>query len=152
MAPPVLVGFNFPIGVPRFLAQKSFAPTVWDSGPITFSGAGGLGCQDDPAAEYLLRVTGLDTQHQNAFGDFIRGAVTDGFFWKFDALYIGNDTSAHSLQNLIFGAYTGTIVGSPNFWADHGFAGTNSNTSPDYIDTGFNASTAPSPKHSQNSA
>jgi hypothetical protein len=46
------------------------------------------------------------------------------------------------------GTYNGTLVNSPAFTADQGFTGAASK----YIDTGFNPTTAPTPKFTQNDA
>ena len=56
---------------------------------------------------------------------FICGGVTDGWWSKWDILYLhATDTSAHALLNLESTSYTGALVATnPTFTANQGFTG-----------------------------
>jgi hypothetical protein len=113
---------------------------------IAISGAGA------EATTFLLRTTGLDIAHMVAYSNLINGLVADGLWTKFDMLHIyATQDSTTALLNLISSSYNGTINGSPTFTADRGFRGAEG-SSTIYIDTGFNPSSASSPKFTLNSA
>lgn len=80
----------------------------------------------------------------------IRAIKATGAWSLSDALYV---TAAHDTQaaklNWIDDAYNLTAVASPTFVADRGYTGDGSSS---YLDTGFNPTTAPSPKFTQNDA
>jgi len=104
------------------------------------------------ATAFLARTSGLDATHTNAYTALIDGLVADGIWAKLDVLYIyATDTSVNAVLNLVSTNYNGTISGSPTFTADRGFTGTDSNTL-NFINPGFNPTTAPSPKSVLNSA
>lgn len=108
------------------------------------------GCS--PGAEataFLARTSGLNAAHTNAYCTMINGLVTDGVFAKLDALYIfATDTSTNALLSLVSATYNATVTGTPTFTADTGYTTSLGNL----IDTGFNPTTAPTPKFVQNSA
>jgi hypothetical protein len=103
------------------------------------------------ATAFLARTSGLDTTHTNAYVALINGLVADGIWSKLDMLHVyATQDSTTALLNLVSTSFSGTVYGAPTFTADRGFTGTNGSSSV-YIDTGFNATTAPSPKFTQNS-
>ncbi|MGX1322682.1 hypothetical protein AB7M17_006135 [Bradyrhizobium sp. USDA 377] len=114
--------------------------------------AGGGSVPGPEASAFLARTSGLDATHTNAYTDLINGLVTDVIWSKLDALYIyATADSTTAMLNLVQNAYNLTQHGSPTFTTDRGFTGTDS-SSTIYMDTGFNPSTATSPKFTQNDA
>ena len=78
--------------------------------------------------------------------------MTDGIWDKLDVLHVyATQDSTTAKLNLVSSSFTATANGSPTFTADRGFTGVNGSSTV-YIDTGFNAWTAPTPKFVQNSA
>ncbi len=118
------------------------------SGP----GAGGAGGTSSEVSQFLSRTSGLDGTHVSAYTALINGMVTDSIWTKFDVLHIYATQNATTAQiNLISSSYPATVNGSPTFTTDRGYQGTESSTTV-YINTGFNPSTAGSPKYTANSA
>jgi len=111
---------------------------------------GGATCA--AATAFLARTSGLNATHTAAYIALICGLVADGIWVQLDMLHIyATQDSTTALLNLVSTSYNGTAHGSPTFTTDRGFTGVNgSNTV--YIDTGFNASTATSPKFVRDSA
>lgn len=102
------------------------------------------------SAAFLARTSGLDSRHAIAYDTMICGLVSDGVFAKLDMLHVyATQDSATSLLNLVSASFAGTNH-SAVFTADSGWKGTHDGS--DYIDTGFNPTTASSPKFTQNSA
>src|SRR5258706_6363418 len=126
-----------------------FSPQILGrSRPRTASGGGG----GETASAFLARTSGLDSTHITAYTNLLNGLDTDGLTSKLDMLHVyATQDSTTALLNLVSSSFTGTANGSPTFTADRGFTGTNS-SSTIYIDTGFNPSTASSPKFTKNSA
>lgn len=113
--------------------------------------AGGGSVPGPEASAFLARTSGLDATHTNAYTDLINGLVTDGIWSKLDALYIyATQDQTTALLNLVSSSYNAAKHGTPTFTADRGFTGTDS-SSTIYLDSGFNPSTATSPKYTQNS-
>lgn len=109
----------------------------------------GAGC--DEYQEFIVRTSGLDSVHRDAYRDLICGLVTDGIWDKLDILRVyATQDSTTALLNLKSSSYTGTVHGSPTFTADLGFTGSDG-SSTIYIDSGFNPSTAGG-NYTQNSA
>ncbi len=101
---------------------------------------------------FLLRTSGLDATHQNAYDAYICGLVTDSLWSKFDVLYIlATQNATTALLNLVSTSYNGIANGSPAFTVDRGYTGVDGSSTV-YIDTGFNAATAPSPQYTTNLA
>ncbi len=77
--------------------------------------------------------------------------LKDGGVWtKLDVLYLTAAADAQvARQNWIADIYNLTAVNSPTHTADRGYTGNGSSA---YLDTGFNATTASTPKFVQNSA
>lgn len=105
------------------------------------------------AAAFLARTSGLDLTHRNAYTDLINGLDTDSLFTKFDFLHIyATQDATTALLNLVSSSYDGTKNGvTISFAADRGFTGVHASTT-NYIATGFNPTSAPSPKYTLNSA
>jgi hypothetical protein len=103
------------------------------------------------AAALVARFTTQPTNARKALIDTFVGALkTAGVWTKLDALYVmaAHDSQA-ARQNWIADEYNLTPVASPTFTVDRGYQ---SDGSSSYLTTGFNPSTAPSPKFTQNSA
>lgn len=81
----------------------------------------------------------------------VNAMVAAGVWEKLDVLYLfaAADSQAALINWVAPGTYDGTLVNAPTFAADEGFTGNGSNT---LITTGFNPTTAPSPKFTQDSA
>jgi hypothetical protein len=104
---------------------------------------------------FFIRAPGLDNTHFAAYDALICGLVTDGVFPLLDVLqiYATQDLSTAEL-NLISSSYSATQPGGGStflFTVDRGFTGVAGQTC-EYLDVGFNASTASSPNYVQNSA
>jgi hypothetical protein len=129
-----------------------FSPQIIARTRVFTSGGGGGGGGAAPgpnATAFLARTSGLDTTHRNAYIDFINGLDTDSLFAKFDWLQVyATQDSTTALLNLVSSSYNATLVTAPTFTADRGFTGVSGN----YIDSGFNPSTAGSPNYVQNSS
>ena len=99
---------------------------------------------------FLARLATTPTTAQTtAYNNLISGLVYSGVWAKLDGLFLfAAPNSADALTNLIQ-AGTATVSGSPTFAANAGYTAT---TSSDYIDSGFNPTTASSPNYTQNSA
>ena len=103
------------------------------------------------SAAFLARTSGLDTTHTNAYTALIDGLVADGVWPKLDVLHIYATQNTTTAQlNLVQSSYPATINGAPTFTADRGYTGVGGSTT--YLDSGFNPTTAPSPKFTLNSA
>jgi hypothetical protein len=125
------------------------------------------------ATNFLARVAALpatlDTTHTNAYTNMICGLVTDGVITGtmngansgsgacgsyIDALYVfatnttsGTNTSA-ALLNLCGTSYTASPQNSPTFAADQGYTGLAASSQ--YVNLGFNPSTATTPNYVRN--
>lgn len=111
------------------------------------------------ATAFIARTSGLDATHTAAYKALLNGLTTDGLFNSdgtssiFDALYIiATQDEATAVLNLVSTSFGITKNGTPNFTADTGYLGTDSASPSNFLDTGFNPSTASSPKYTQNSA
>ena len=101
--------------------------------------------------QFLNRTSGLDATHVSAYQALIDGLVTDGVWSKLDVLYIyATQSAANASLNLVSNNYNAGVRGSPTFTVDRGFTGVDNSTTV-FIDTGFNCTSAPSPKFTQNS-
>ena len=90
--------------------------------------------------QFLARTSGLDSTHIAAYTALIDGLVADGIWAKIDALYIfATQTSGNALVNLKSSSYLATISGSLTHTADDGYTMAGGSN---YVNTGFNASTA----------
>lgn len=88
---------------------------------------------------------------KTAIDDCVKALVAGGVWDKLDVLYMlaAADSQAALVNWVNPGTYDGTLVNSPTFTADEGFTGNGSST---LITTGFNPTSAPSPKFIQDSA
>lgn len=108
------------------------------------SGGGTTGCSQ--ATAYLARATG-ETAHASDLTTLICGLVTDGVWSKLDALYVlAQQTQADARLNLVSSSYS--LSAGATFTAYRGLSAFGSAG----LNTGFNASLAPSPKFTLNSA
>lgn len=120
------------------------------------TGTGGTGTYNLSASQTVISETitvGLSSASQTNYTNLICGLVTDGVFSSFDFLYIfatqDEVTAKLSLINNTFSMST-INSGALSFTANTGYA--NNNAPNNYLDLGFNAATASSPKFVQNSA
>lgn len=105
---------------------------------------------NDEAAAYIERFATPPTEARKALADTLVGSLkTAGAWGNADAIYLlaAPDAQSH-LLNLVQNAYNLIAVNSPAFEADRGGTGDGLTS---YYDTGFNPTTAPSPKFTQNS-
>lgn len=103
------------------------------------------------AAALVARMTTPPVGSRKMLIDTLVGSLkTTGIWAKLDALYImaAADSQAAKL-NWISSSFNLTAVSAPTFTVDRGFAG---NGTSSYLDTGFDATTAPSAKFILNSA
>ena len=112
----------------------------------------GAGVSYDAAATALFaRFTTPPTSARKAVINTLIVALKDAGVWsKLDALYLfaAADSQA-ARQNWVQDLYNATAVSSPTFTADRGY---NGDGSASYVDSGFNPTTAVTPKFVQNSA
>lgn len=117
------------------------------------TGTGGTGTYNVNNSQTVVSETltgSLSTTDTTNYTTLVCGLVTDGIFAKLDMLHIYaaiNNTTA--LLNLISSSFTGIEHGTLTFTAFTGYTG---NGSTGYIDSQFKASTASSPKFTQDSA
>ena len=105
------------------------------------------GCSQ--ATAFIAREDGSQTNN-SAITTMICGMVTDGTWSLLDGLYIfATNDATNAKLNLVSSSFSITPQSSPTFTAGQGYAG---NGTSSYLDTGFNASTAPSPNFTLNSA
>jgi hypothetical protein len=106
---------------------------------------------------YLARTTSLGAPYAAAIQTMLNGMTADGLFESdgtsnyFDALYVfANQDATNAVLNLVSSSFAVTPVdaGPLTFTAGEGYSGLTA--ADDYLDTGFNASTA-SGKVTQNS-
>jgi hypothetical protein len=108
------------------------------------------GFSDEAQALFSRFADEPDTDRKVLMNDLIVALKTAGVWAKLDAFYVLAAADAQSsLLNWVSASYNLTTVNAPTFVADQGYTG-NGTTS--YLDTGFNPTTAPSPKFTQNSA
>lgn len=100
---------------------------------MTSTGAG----ISPPAAAFLVRTSGLNIAHTDAYTTLINGLVIDNIWPQLDSLQIyATQDSTTALLNLVSTSFTHVIHGSPIFTVDRGFTGIAA-SSTDYIDTIF---------------
>lgn len=109
------------------------------------------------SSNFIMRAVvadaSYDVAHQTAVNALICGLVTDSVWSKFDALYIlATQSTAVAVLSLVSATYNATEQGGITFTTDRGYNGVNGSVPAKYLTTGFNPSTAPSPKFVQNSA
>jgi hypothetical protein len=103
------------------------------------------------ALAFLARTTGLDATHTTAYTTLINALVSASLFPKFDMLHIYATQDATTARlNLISTSYGVAVVSGPAFTVDRGYQGAHDGSN--YLDVGFNPSTAPSPKFVRDSA
>lgn len=129
------------------------------SGFLLLVAPASAGCSQ--ATTFLARTTGLSGTESTAMTNLICGMVTDGLITGtltgatggcgtiFDVLVITATNSSTSLLNICGTSYSAVINGSPTFVQDVGYTGA---STLNYLDTGFNPSTASSPNYTQNIA
>jgi hypothetical protein len=127
---------------PRFLESNGTSNTS-----VLTIGWTPLACE---TRAFLARLATTPTTAQTtAYNNLISGLVYSGVWAKLDGFFLfAAPNSADALTNLIQ-AGTATVSGSPTFAANAGYTPT---TSSDYIDSGFNPTTARSPNYTQNNA
>jgi hypothetical protein len=92
---------------------------------------------------FLARTTSVDVAHRGAYQKLICNLVTQGVWAKLDVMYVfATNSSSNALLNLKSSSFTATVNGAPGFAVDGGYTGTASNTPVDFLDSGFNPSTA----------
>ena len=105
-----------------------------------------------PEAQALFArmTTEPDATRKGLINTLIGSLITAGVWSKLDALYVmaAHDAQA-ARQNWIADAFNLTAVSSPAFTLDRGYQGDGSSS---YLETGFNPTTATTPKFAQNSA
>lgn len=104
----------------------------------------------ESVAYFAAMSSAPDATRKTALNTLIAALKTAGVWAKLDALYI---MAAHDAQaarvNALDPASVATVNGTLTFTTDRGYAG---NGSTGYLNTGWNPTTASSPKYTQNSA
>lgn len=120
-------------------------------GGLTRSGAASYTYTNAEAAALAARFTTPPTNSRALLIDTLVGSLkTAGVWSKLDAFYMLAAADAQSsLLNWVSTSYNLTAVNSPALVVDQGYTGDGSTS---YLDTGFNPTTAPSPKFVQDSA
>ncbi len=140
------------IAVACLLLVTGGANSYWQSRDQSTGGGFVAGCTE--SSNFITRAVAADASydaaHKTAVDALICGLVTDGIFSKYDVLYVfATQSAAVANLNLVSSSFTGTPTNSPVFTTDRGYTGS---ALVKYIDSGFNASTASSPKYVLNSA
>lgn len=105
----------------------------------------------DEATTFLARTSGLDATHTAGYTTLICGLVAHGIWPLADVIYVlSTQDSTTAGLNLKSTSYTLSLVNTPTFTADRGYAG-NGTTS--YENTGYNPGDGGGPyNYVQNSA
>jgi len=115
-----------------------------------YTAAGGVGYSAEATAYFAAMSVAPDDTRKGLLNTLIAALMTAGVWTKLDALYI---MAAHDAQaarvNAANPASVATVSGSEVFLADRGYKG---DASASYIDTGWNPTTASSPKWVRNDA
>ncbi len=115
-------------------------------------GLGGAVSPYDPASDAIFAsfVTPPTTARKVLIDDCVKALKAAGVWAKLDALYAfaAADSQAAKINWKAPGTFNCTEVNAPAFAADQGFTG----ASTKYLDSGFNSTTAPTPKYVQDSA
>jgi hypothetical protein len=134
------------------LASPAITPQQYATMMLTGAGRGAPaagGCSQ--ATTFLARTSGLSGTETIAYTDLICGLVTDGIITGalsgaagcgtvLDGIYIlATNTTATANLNLCGTSFGLTTSAAPTFSADHGYTG---NGTTQFLDTGFNPSTA----------
>ncbi len=109
--------------------------------PLTGAGKGApsASCSGTEAVAFLARTSGLDASHTSNYCTLINGLVADGVWAKLDVLVIFATQDATTARlNLIQNSANPTLVSTPTFTADRGYAGNGTTT---YLNSQFNPST-----------
>lgn len=117
------------------ISMSTFAPAIFD-----------------PAATALFArfTTPPTTQRASQINTLIGAMKTAGVWSKLDGFYVMAAADAQAAQrNWIADSFNLTLVSTPTFTADRGYQGNGTSTR---LTTGFNPTTAPSPKLVLNSA
>jgi hypothetical protein len=106
--------------------------------------------ETESEAIFAAFTTPPDNAHKAAINFFVLALKAASIWNKFDFLYglAAADSQAARINWVNPGTYNATVVGSPTFTADRGYVG----ASGAYLSSGFNPTTAPSPKFTQNDA
>lgn len=113
-----------------------------NAGILASANQGGGSGYDTDAQAYIDNLTGTySTAELDAINDFVLATKTAGIWTTRDVIYLmcaknATDAVINMRQP---GTYDGTVVGSYTHTADQGFSGASNS---DYLDTGFNPSTA----------
>lgn len=111
-------------------------------------GVGGDGYSTE-AQQFFDRASDPGATRKGQYATMIDALVSAGVWAKLDAFYVfAAADSTTALVNLKASSFGATLVNAPAFQADRGFTGANTK----YIETGFNPTTASSPKFVLNSA
>lgn len=110
----------------------------------------GAGIPSEATSLFAKMSTQPDDAQKTLYINLISSLKSAGVWTKLDYLYLfAAHTAQASLLNLT-GNFNALIVGSQTFTTNRGYAG--AANAGKYIDTGFNPTTASSPKFTQNSA
>lgn len=119
-------------------------------GPLEGKWGGGVIYDPDASALFARFTTPPTDARKTLINNLIVSLKAAGVWAKLDALYVTAAADSQAARrNWIADQYNLTAVNAPTFVADRGYTG---NGSSSYLDTGFNPTTASSPKFTQNSA
>ena len=107
------------------------------------------GYSAEASALFARMTTQPDVTRKGAINTLIGALKTAGVWTKLDALYLLAAADAQSARlNWVQNAYNLSAVSSPTFLADRGYTGDGASS---YLDSGFDPTTAPGAKFTQNS-
>lgn len=116
--------------------------------PLTLNSGGGF--EAETKALVARFTTPATRQRKVWINRLIKALKTAGVWQKLDALYVAAAADSQAAtRNWKQDLYNATAIASPAFVADRGFTG---NGTSSYLQTGFTASSAVSPKYLQDSA
>lgn len=119
-------------------------------GGVASTGGGGGGFSPEAEALFARFTTPATDPRKVLINNLIVGLVGAGLWSKYDALYVcAAETQQAAQRNWVADAFNLTEVAAPAWVADQGYT---PNGTSSYCDTGFNPTTAPSPKYVQDSA
>lgn len=119
-------------------------------GGLTRGGAAAYVFTNAEAAALVARFTTPPTDARKLLIDTTVGSLKSSGIWaKADLLWFAGSDSQASRRNWVADLYNLTAVSGPTFTTDRGFTG---DATAAYLESGFNPTSAPTPKYALNSS